>query len=388
MGNKCIGEVDIFAAKDGIYVSDPSCYVVGSDVVKYSKKSTTIDGVTTVTYIDEAGVETASLPVGAEQIDCDDVVYLGNPSAGGSSNSMPIAPNCNGDNAALVFDPCVLAKLDELIPTTDTRKCTGVVQAGSASTTLHTFNTMDMFMAGTGWNVDFSPSPRLPASHSGGNSELVMKFENVSPLPAGAQISIVANMPLTGLAISYESAGVFSPAARQPLSPATASAGETRITLPAVPAGVTPDAVVLIMSSETSGSVTAVSIVTPESAEVTEVTNAALVALDYCTETFLEHQTAKIVAAINQAAMDNIKSVVQYQAQIESLANGQSAFYDYTMALDASKTYTFSLTGYAAYPLVQATVSQQDPTTVRVVVENQSGDVIPATQIIITATSV
>ena len=208
MGNKCIGEVDIFAAKDGIYVSDPSCYVVGSDVVKYSKKSTTIDGVTTVTYIDGAGVETASLPVGAEQIDCDDVVYLGNPSAGGSSNSMPIAPNCNGDDAALVFDPCVLDKLD------------------------------------------------------------------------------------------------------------------------------------------------------------------------------------LIIEAINQAAMDNIKSVVQYQAQIESLANGQSAFYDYTMALDASKTYTFSLTGYAAYPLVQATVSQQDPTTVRVVVENQSGDVIPATQIIITATSV
>lgn len=95
-----------------------------------------------------------------------------------------------------------------------------------------------------------------------------------------------------------------------------------------------------------------------------------------------------IIEALNQAAMDNVKSVVQYQAQIESLANGQSAFYDYTMVLDAAKTYTFSLAGYAAYPLVQTTVSQQDSTTVRVVVENQSGEVIPATQIIVTATSI
>lgn len=95
-----------------------------------------------------------------------------------------------------------------------------------------------------------------------------------------------------------------------------------------------------------------------------------------------------IIEALNQAAMDNVKSVVQYQAQIESLANGQSAFYDYTMALDAAKTYTFSLAGYAAHPLVQTTTSQQDSTTIRVVVENQSGEVIPATQIIVTATSI
>lgn len=206
MGNKCIGEVDIFAAKDGIYVSDPSCYVVGSDVVKYSKKSTTIDGVTTVTYIDEAGVETASLPVGAEQIDCSKVVFVGNSTGGGST--MPIGSNCNGTDAVLTFDPCAMSKLD------------------------------------------------------------------------------------------------------------------------------------------------------------------------------------LIIEALNQAAMDNVKSVVQYQAQIESLANGQSAFYDYTMALDAAKTYTFSLAGYAAHPLVQTTTSQQDSTTIRVVVENQSGEVIPATQIIVTATSI
>jgi len=94
MGNKCIGEVDIFAAKDGIYVSDPSCYVVGSDVVKYSKKSTTIDGVTTVTYIDEAGVETASLPVGTEQIDCSKVVFVGN-----SGSTIPVT-----DSWFLLYD--------------------------------------------------------------------------------------------------------------------------------------------------------------------------------------------------------------------------------------------------------------------------------------------
>ena len=110
MGNKCIGEVDIFAAKDGIYVSDPSCYVVGSDVVKYSKKSTTIDGVTTVTYIDEAGVETASLPVGAEQIDCSKVVFVGNSTGGGST--IPTVQDCDGNDAVPVYDPCAITAIN------------------------------------------------------------------------------------------------------------------------------------------------------------------------------------------------------------------------------------------------------------------------------------
>ena len=110
MGNKCIGEVDIFAAKDGIYVSDPSCYVVGSDVVKYSKKSTTIDGVTTVTYIDEAGVETASLPVGAEQIDCSKVVFVGNSTGGGST--IPTVQDCDGNDAVSVYDPCAITAIN------------------------------------------------------------------------------------------------------------------------------------------------------------------------------------------------------------------------------------------------------------------------------------
>ena len=110
MGNKCIGEVDIFAAKDGIYVSDPSCYVVGSDVVKYSKKSTTIDGVTTVTYIDESGVETASLPVGAEQIDCSRVVFVGNSTGGGPT--IPTAADCDGNDAVHVYDPCAITAIN------------------------------------------------------------------------------------------------------------------------------------------------------------------------------------------------------------------------------------------------------------------------------------
>ena len=110
MGNKCIGEVDIFAAKDGIYVSDPSCYVVGSDVVKYSKKSTTIDGVTTVTYIDESGVETASLPVGAEQIDCSRVVFVGNSTGGGST--IPTVQDCDGNDAVSVYDPCAITAIN------------------------------------------------------------------------------------------------------------------------------------------------------------------------------------------------------------------------------------------------------------------------------------
>ena len=110
MGNKCIGEVDIFAAKDGIYVSDPSCYVVGSDVVKYSKKSTTIDGVTTVTYIDESGVETTSLPVGAEQIDCSRVVFVGNSTDGGST--IPTVQDCDGNDAVPVYDPCAITAIN------------------------------------------------------------------------------------------------------------------------------------------------------------------------------------------------------------------------------------------------------------------------------------
>ena len=110
MGNKCIGEVDIFAAKDGIYVSDPSCYVVGSDVVKYSKKSTTIDGVTTVAYIDESGVETASLPVGAEQIDCSRVVFVGNSTDSGST--IPTVADCNGNDAVSVYDPCAITAIN------------------------------------------------------------------------------------------------------------------------------------------------------------------------------------------------------------------------------------------------------------------------------------
>ena len=87
------------------------------------------------------------------------------------------------------------------------------------------------------------------------------------------------------------------------------------------------------------------------------------------------------------AASESAGHTVQYQVDVPALANGQSDFVDAVMALDASKPYSFSISGYAAYPLVQTSANRQDSTTVRVVVENQSGDIVPATTILITATS-
>lgn len=87
------------------------------------------------------------------------------------------------------------------------------------------------------------------------------------------------------------------------------------------------------------------------------------------------------------AASESESHTVQYQIDVPALENGQSYFVDAVMALDASKSYSFRISGYAAYPLVQTSANHQDSTTVRVVVENQSGDIVPATQILITATS-
>lgn len=88
------------------------------------------------------------------------------------------------------------------------------------------------------------------------------------------------------------------------------------------------------------------------------------------------------------AASESESHTVQYQIDVPVLANGQSGFVDAAIALDASKSYSFSISGYAAYSLVQTSANRQDSTTVRVVVENQSGDIVPATQILITATSI
>lgn len=88
------------------------------------------------------------------------------------------------------------------------------------------------------------------------------------------------------------------------------------------------------------------------------------------------------------AASESTSHTVQYQVDVPALASGQSDFVDAVMALDASKSYSFSVSGYAAYPLVQTSANRQDSTTVRVVVENQSGDIVSATQILITATSI
>lgn len=88
------------------------------------------------------------------------------------------------------------------------------------------------------------------------------------------------------------------------------------------------------------------------------------------------------------AASESESHTVQYQVDVPALANAQSNFVDTVMALDASKSYSFSISGYAAYPLVQTSTNRQDSTTVRAVIENQSGDIVPATQILITATSI
>ena len=98
----------------------------------------------------------------------------------------------------------------------------------------------------------------------------------------------------------------------------------------------------------------------------------------------------KIEAGLQTIAANTVpvvKNIVQLSTVIQSLDNGISDFVDVTMALDSTKEYSLNVIGYELFPLVQTSVNRQDSTTVRVVVENQSGNVIPATTILITATS-
>ena len=98
----------------------------------------------------------------------------------------------------------------------------------------------------------------------------------------------------------------------------------------------------------------------------------------------------KIEALLQTIAANTVpvvKNIVQLSTVIKSLDNGISDFVDVTMALDSTKEYSLNVIGYELFPLVQTCVNRQDSTTVRVVVENQSGNVIPATTILITATS-
>ena len=80
--------------------------------------------------------------------------------------------------------------------------------------------------------------------------------------------------------------------------------------------------------------------------------------------------------------------IVEHEMTVDEIANGQSFFDDVQLSLDAAKTYTFEVSGYSSQPLVQTSANRQDSTTVRVVVENQSGAVVPATPIVITATPI
>ena len=60
------------------------CYLVDGSIVKYAKKLIVTDGVSAITYVDKNGAQIASLPAGAEEVDCKQVVY---PAACGCAES-------------------------------------------------------------------------------------------------------------------------------------------------------------------------------------------------------------------------------------------------------------------------------------------------------------
>ena len=100
------------------------------------------------------------------------------------------------------------------------------------------------------------------------------------------------------------------------------------------------------------------------------------------------HLNVDVVHGSNSGGSGQTKHIVEHEMTVDEIANGQSFFGDVQMSFDASKTYTFEVSGYSSHPLVQTSANRQDSTTVRVVVENQSGAVVPATPIVITATSI
>ena len=100
------------------------------------------------------------------------------------------------------------------------------------------------------------------------------------------------------------------------------------------------------------------------------------------------HLNVDVVHGGNNGGSGETAHVVEHEMTVGEIANGQSFFDDVQLSLDASKTYTFEVSGYSSQPLVQTSANRQDSTTVRVVVENQSGAVIPATPIVIKAASI
>lgn len=100
------------------------------------------------------------------------------------------------------------------------------------------------------------------------------------------------------------------------------------------------------------------------------------------------HLNVDVVHGSNSGGSGQTNHIVEHEMTVYEIANGQSFFDDVQLSLDASKTYTFEVSGYSSQPLVQTSANRQDSKTVRVVVENQSGAVIPATPIVIKATSI
>ncbi len=79
-------------------------------------------------------------------------------------------------------------------------------------------------------------------------------------------------------------------------------------------------------------------------------------------------------------------TIVQNTVTVPEIANGQSVFVDVEMALVSDLQYSFNVSGYASYTLVQTSVNRQAATICRVVVDNESGLLIPSLPITITAT--
>lgn len=80
-------------------------------------------------------------------------------------------------------------------------------------------------------------------------------------------------------------------------------------------------------------------------------------------------------------------TIVRNTVTVPEIANGQSVFVDVEMALVSDLQYSFNVSGYASYTLVQTSVNRQAATICRVVVDNESGLLIPSLPITITATS-
>ena len=79
-------------------------------------------------------------------------------------------------------------------------------------------------------------------------------------------------------------------------------------------------------------------------------------------------------------------TIVQNTVTVPEIANGQSVFVDVEMALVSDLQYSFNVSVDTSYTLVQTSVNRQSATICRVVVDNESGLLIPSLPITITAT--